>query len=49
MLKATFSEHLVKLACVYTNLKYDTAEITAATNEDCIGRLLENCCLMEKK
>ena len=23
--------------------------MTAATNEDCIGRLLENCCLMGKK
>ena len=28
------------------NLKYKTTEMTAATNEDCIGWLLENCCLM---
>ena len=34
--------------CVHKawNLKYDTTEMTAATNEDCIGWLLENCCLM---
>ena len=34
--------------CVHTawNLKYDTTEMTAATNEDYIGWLLENCCLM---
>ena len=29
--------------CVHKawNLKYETTEMTAATNEDCIGRLLE--------
>ena len=34
--------------CVHKdwNLKYDTTEMTAAINEDCIGWLLENCCLM---
>ena len=33
--------------CVHKawNLKYDTTEMTA-TNEDCIGWLLGNCCLM---
>ena len=31
------------------NLKNDTTEMTAATNKDCIGWLLENCCLMGKK
>ena len=37
--------------CIYKvwNLKYDTTEMTAATNEDCTGWLLENCCLMGKK
>ena len=37
--------------CVHKawNLKYDTTEITAPTNEDCIGWLLESCCLMGKK
>ena len=37
--------------CVHKawNLKYDTTEMTAATNEDCIGWLLENCCLIRKK
>ena len=37
--------------CVYKawNLKYDTTEMTTATNEDCIGCLLENCYLMGKK
>ena len=32
--------------CVHKawNLKYDTREMTAATNEDCIGLLFENCC-----
>ena len=37
--------------CVHKawNLKYDTTEMTTATNEDCIGWLLENCCLMGKK
>ena len=29
-----------------SNLKYDTTEMTAATNEDCIGSLIENFCLM---
>ena len=29
---------------VSIDLKYDTAEVTAATNEDCIGWLLESCC-----
>ena len=34
--------------CVHKawNLKYDTTEMTTATNEDCIGWLLENCCLI---
>ena len=34
--------------CVHKawNLKYDTTELTVATNEDSIGWLLENCCLM---
>ena len=34
--------------CVHKawNLKYDTIEMTAATNKDCIGWLLENCSLM---
>ena len=34
--------------CVHKawNLKYDTTEMTAATNKDCIGWLLESCCLM---
>ena len=54
MLKATFCKHwLVKLAwyCVHKawNLKYETTEMTAATNEDCKGWLLEDCCLMGKK
>ena len=55
MIKATFSKHwLVKLAwhvCIHKawNLKYETREMTAATNEDSIGWLLENCCLMGKK
>ena len=31
------------------NLKYDTTETTASTNEDCIGWLLENSYLMGKK
>ena len=31
------------------NLKYKTTEMTAATNEDYIGWLLENCCLMEEE
>ena len=31
------------------NLKYDTTEMTAATTEGYIGRLLENCYLMGKK
>ena len=37
--------------CVHKawNLKYDAAEMTAATNEDFIGWLLENCCLMGKE
>ena len=37
--------------CVHkaSNLKYDTTEMTAATNEDCIGWLLENFCLIGKK
>ena len=37
--------------CVHKawNLKYDTTELTAATNEDSIGWLLENCCLMGKE
>ena len=37
--------------CVHKawNLKYDPTEMTAATNKDCIGWLLENCCLMGKK
>ena len=30
------------------NLKYDTTEMTAATNEHCIGWLLESCFLMGK-
>ena len=37
------------MTCVYIkawNLKYHTTEMTAATNEDFIGWLLENCCLM---
>ena len=43
MLKAAFSKHwLVKLAW---HLKYDTTEMTAATNEDCLEWLLKNCCL----
>ena len=53
VLKATFTKHwLVKLAWRIHkawNLKYDTTEMTAATNEDCIGWLLENYCLMGKK
>ena len=50
MLKATFSKHLVKLAWgVSIDLKYDAAEVTAAANEDCIGWLLESCCLIGKK
>ena len=34
--------------CVHKawKLKYDTAEMTAATNEDCIRWSLENCFLM---
>ena len=37
------------MTCVHKawNLKYDTTEMTVAINEDCIGWLLENCCLME--
>ena len=37
--------------CVHKawNLKYETTEMTAATNKDCIRWWLENCCLMEKK
>ena len=37
--------------CVHKvwNLKYDAAEMTAATNEDCLRWLLENCCFMGKK
>ena len=33
--------------CVHKarNLKYETIEMTAATNEECIGWLLENCYL----
>ena len=31
------------------NLKYDTTEMTAATNEGYIGWLLKNCYLMGKK
>ena len=34
--------------CVHKawNLKHDTTEMTVAANEDCIGWLLENWCLM---
>ena len=34
--------------CVHKawDLRYDITKMTAATNEDCIGWLLENCCLM---
>ena len=34
--------------CVHEawNSKYDATEMTSATNEDSIGWLLENCCLM---
>ena len=37
--------------CVHKawNLKYDTKIMTATTNEDCTGWLLENCCLMEEE
>ena len=27
----------ISMICVYIYLKYDTAEMTAATNEDCMG------------
>ena len=35
--------------CVHKswNLKYDTTEMATATNEGCIGWLLENCYLRE--
>ena len=41
----------MSMTCVYIkpNLKYDTTEMTAATNDYCIRWLLENCCLMGKK
>ena len=44
---------MLSMTCVYIhkawNLKYDITEMTAATNEDCTGWLLENCCLIGKK
>ena len=40
----------ISLTCMYINpeiFKYDTTEMATATNEGCIGWLLENCYLRE--